>query len=277
VRLQGRKVAEGRAEGRVAKSSSPLSFLGELDPATGTIDNPSSELHGRSVAGQVLVFPEARGSTVGPYVLYGAKKRGVAPVALVVHDADVIVASAAVLARIPCVDRIDLDLLQEGDLVRIDGGQGTVELPEVKEVPVVTALLQDPQGRVLLLRRSEKVGTFQGRWAGVSGFVEGQDPLAQAHQEIREELSVEPERLELVKRAPEIYARDGSRVFAVHPFLFRIRDPEVRLDWEHTEFRWILPVDLREYPTVPRLDRVFRALGLEVHPPPSSPSMPATT
>ncbi|ELK44964.1 translation initiation factor aIF-2B subunit alpha, partial [Haloferax sp. BAB-2207] len=39
---------------------------------------------------------------------------------------------------------------------------------------VVTVFLRH-DGRVLLTRRSDAVGTYQGRWAGVSGYVEG-DP-----------------------------------------------------------------------------------------------------
>ena len=264
--LHGRKVVGGDVTGPVAKSTSPLSFLGEIDPRTGMVENPSSELNGRSVAGTVLTFPEARGSTVGPYVLYGAKKRGVAPVAMVVHNADAIVASAAVLARIPCVDSIPLDLLEDGDQVHVRGDAGIVEVPSVQEVHVVTSILRNREGKVLLLRRSDRVGSFRGRWAGVSGFVEASSPEEQAYQEIQEETGIARETLVPVSQGDLVRSRDGGRVFVVHPFLFDCGSPEVRLDWEHTECRWIAPRDLSQFATVPKLDQVFRSLGIDTTP-----------
>ena len=40
------------------------------------------------------------------------------------------------------------------------------------EKHVVTCFLEC-QGSILLLKRSQQVGSFKGRWAGVSGYVEG--------------------------------------------------------------------------------------------------------
>ena len=52
---------------------------------------------------------------------------------------------------------------------------------------VVTAFLTLGE-RILLLRRTDRVSTYKGRWAGVSGSVEaGSTPIEQAIQEIEEE------------------------------------------------------------------------------------------
>ena len=52
---------------------------------------------------------------------------------------------------------------------------------------VVTAFLALGE-QILLLRRSDRVSTYKGRWAGVSGTVEaGLTPIEQAIQEIEEE------------------------------------------------------------------------------------------
>lgn len=255
--VKGRKVAEGKASGPVARSSVPISFLGEIDPNTGKVDNAGSELNGQSIAGQVLVFPMARGSTVGPYTMYGARKRGVGPVAMVVQEADAIVASAAVIARMPCVDQIDVEIFQQGETVHVDGGRGEVEVAGVKEVPVVTSFLLNEAGRVLLLKRSEKVGSFQGKWAGVSGYLESAPPREQAHREIREELSLGAEKLHLLAEGKVVYARDGSTLYSVHPFLFRVKDPKLVLDWEHTTSEWVDPVEIRKRETVPNLEKAW--------------------
>jgi ADP-ribose pyrophosphatase YjhB (NUDIX family) len=52
---------------------------------------------------------------------------------------------------------------------------------------IVTAFIEY-QGKVLLLRRSQKVKSMKGKWAGVSGYIETQqEPLRQAFKEVREE------------------------------------------------------------------------------------------
>ena len=57
---------------------------------------------------------------------------------------------------------------------------------------VVTAFLIADK-KILLLRRSEKVGTHKGKWAAVSGYLEGsEDPLQRAQIEIQEELGSVP-------------------------------------------------------------------------------------
>lgn len=40
---------------------------------------------------------------------------------------------------------------------------------------VVTAFVRRADGRVLVVRRSDRVGTYQGLWGGVSGGVEPDD------------------------------------------------------------------------------------------------------
>ena len=262
VRLPARRVTPGRVTGTIAKSSVPISFLGELDPETGRVDNSQSELHGTSISRRLFAFPEARGSTVGPYVLYGARKHGVGPAGMVVHRADAIVASAAVLADIPCVAGVDLANLLHGDEAIIDADAGFVELPGVEETHVVTAILEDSEGKVLLLKRSDKVGSFQGRWAGVSGYLEkGVTPSEQSFTEIGEEVGLPRGSLELRKEGARVYARDGPRMFVVHPFRYRVPPLPITLDWEHTEYRWVSLAELTSFDTVPGLDRVLANLG----------------
>lgn len=56
----------------------------------------------------------------------------------------------------------------------------------MEERRVVTCFLEH-DGKIPLLRRSQRVGTYRGRWAGVSGYIEeGNTPYAQALEEIRE-------------------------------------------------------------------------------------------
>jgi len=50
---------------------------------------------------------------------------------------------------------------------------------------VTSFLFKD--GKVLLLKRSNKVGSFRGKWAGISGYIENETSLEAALREIKEE------------------------------------------------------------------------------------------
>jgi len=126
VKLIGRAIKEGRAEGEALVSHEPLGFFGGVDPETGVVIEPGHELEGDCIAGTILVFPRGKGSTVGSYTLYRLRKEGLAPAGIVNSQSEAIVAVGAIISEIPMVDRIDLFQIQTGDEVTIDGD--TVEV-----------------------------------------------------------------------------------------------------------------------------------------------------
>ena len=85
-------------------------------------------MEGESVKDKILVFPFGKGSTVGSYVIYGIKKNGVAPAAIVNKETETIVATGVILAGIPCVDKIDIEKIKNGDNIFIDADNATVEI-----------------------------------------------------------------------------------------------------------------------------------------------------
>ena len=69
----------------------------------------------------------------------------------------------------------------------------------MEEKRVVTYFLEHNK-KILLLRRSERVGTCKGRWAGISGYIEeGHTPYEPALEEIGEETGLSGEDIELVR------------------------------------------------------------------------------
>ena len=128
-------------------------------------------------------------------------------------------------------------------------------LKHIEQREVVTSFIEC-EGKVALLRRSAKVGTYQGKWAGVSGYLEeGRTPFEQALLEIEEEVGLKVEEVELVKEGEEVEALDRElhRRWIVHPFHFKVRLRKLVIDWEHTELRWVLPSEIAQYETVPQL------------------------
>jgi predicted aconitase with swiveling domain len=122
VKLSGRVIFQGKAEGIALATSSPMSFYGGVNPETGEVIERGHELQGQSVRGKVLVFPNGKGSTVGSYVLYRLKKNGAAPSAILNSKCETIVAVGAIISEIPCVDMIDIGGIVTGVRVDVDGG-----------------------------------------------------------------------------------------------------------------------------------------------------------
>jgi PncC family amidohydrolase len=126
------------------------------------------------------------------------------------------------------------------------------------EKHVVTSFLEHG-GRILILRRSSKVGTYRRSWAGVSGYIETND-IDQAYTEISEETELYKKDLKLIKRGEplEVIDKDLNRKWIVHPFLFHVKAPDkIKIDWEHTESKWIKPSELRKFDTVPGLAKAL--------------------
>ena len=96
---------------------------------------------------------------------------------------------------------------------------------------VVTCFLER-EGRVLLLRRSQRVSTYRDKWAAVSGSVET-IPVEAAWSELREETGLGPADLDLLATGEPLEVTDGGTRWIVHPFRFRITGTgRLRLNWE---------------------------------------------
>ncbi|MEM2964741.1 MAG: DUF126 domain-containing protein, partial [Candidatus Bathyarchaeia archaeon] len=72
--LKGRPIVGGIGVGEALVSSKAISFLGGVDPKTGTVVDETLDINGANVKGKVLVFPNSKGSTVGSYVIYALKR-----------------------------------------------------------------------------------------------------------------------------------------------------------------------------------------------------------
>src|SRR5512137_19200 len=121
ARLKARVICSGNVSGEILFTDKPLLIYTGIDTATGKIVERGHPLNGKSVAGRVLVFPEAKGSTVGSWTLLQLQKNGVAPLAIVNQLCEPIVATGVIMARIPCVDKVDITPLRDCQRVTIAG------------------------------------------------------------------------------------------------------------------------------------------------------------
>lgn len=85
--------------GAVLHLVDPISFWGGVSPEDGRLLEPANAAHGQSVAGRILLIRELRGSSSASSVLLELIRRGHAPAAIVLAEADAILALGIFVAH----------------------------------------------------------------------------------------------------------------------------------------------------------------------------------
>ena len=130
----------------------------------------------------------------------------------------------------------------------------------MRSTKIVTSFITN-KDKVLLLKRSNKVKTMKGMWAGVSGIIEkNEEPLCRAKIEIFEEVGIVEEKITLLKTAEKLRVSSPqyqNHEWEIFPFLFGTEDTTIKLNWENSEYRWIDANEITNYETVPSLQKVL--------------------
>ncbi len=133
----------------------------------------------------------------------------------------------------------------------------------MRSTRIVTSFIKD-NDRFLLLKRSNKVKTMKGLWAGVSGIIEGdEEPLKRAKIEIFEELGITEDKIKFLKSSVEMKINSPqyeNHEWEIFPFLFEVKNPNIKLNWENSEYRWITKNEIKNYETVPSIEKVLFSL-----------------
>ncbi|HXU95505.1 MAG TPA: NUDIX domain-containing protein [Candidatus Nitrosotalea sp.] len=133
----------------------------------------------------------------------------------------------------------------------------------MKSTKIVTSFLTQ-DGQYLILKRSNRVRTMKELWAGISGIIEGnEDPIYRAKREILEETNITEKQITLVRAGPEIRIDSPqyeNHEWLIFPFLFSVKEPRIKLNWENSEYRWINQSELTKFQTVPSLEKVLASL-----------------
>lgn len=129
---------------------------------------------------------------------------------------------------------------------------------------IVTSFIKN-NDKVLILKRSDKMKSMKCLWAGVSGIIEKNDttPLARAKTEILEETGISEEEIKLLKANERIKieaAQYKNHEWNIFPFLFSTKNSKIKLNWENSEFKWIKPNEIKNYETVPELEKILFSL-----------------
>lgn len=108
--------------GRALVLSEPLSLWGGMDPATGELIDAHHPQRGALLAGRVLVMPSGRGSSSSASVLAEAVRAGMAPAAIVMAEADLILSIGSAVAEELYGRTVPIVVLTRSELAAIPDG-----------------------------------------------------------------------------------------------------------------------------------------------------------
>jgi len=130
----------------------------------------------------------------------------------------------------------------------------------MRSTRIVTSFIKY-NDQILILKRSEKVRSMKGLWSGVSGIIENnENPIDRAKIEIFEEVGIKEKEIKLVKKLEKMKISSQqykNHEWEIFPFLFETKNENIELNWENSEFKWILPKELKNYQTVPSLEKIL--------------------
>ena len=130
----------------------------------------------------------------------------------------------------------------------------------MRSTRIITAFIKN-NNKILILKRSDKVRSMKGLWSGVSGIIENDEiPINRAKIEIFEEVGIKENKINLVKSIEKIKISSPqyeNHEWEVFPFLFETKESKIKLNWENSEHKWINVNELKNYETVPSLDKIL--------------------
>ncbi len=130
----------------------------------------------------------------------------------------------------------------------------------MRSTRIVTSFIKN-NNKILILKRSDKVRSMKNLWSGVSGIIENNEiPVNRAKIEIFEEVGIRENKIELIKSVEKIKISSPqyeNHEWEIFSFLFETKETKIKLNWENSDFKWINKNELKNYQTVPSLDKIL--------------------
>ena len=110
---------------------------------------------------------------------------------------------------------------------------------------------------ILLMKRSNKVSTHQGKWHILAGYVDEFVSIEdKVMEELREEASILPDKVKEFKIIDSFTVTNNEtwKKRKVYSTTVELESkPKVKLNREHTDYKWIRPEQVIDFDTVPKL------------------------
>ena len=141
---------------------------------------------------------------------------------------------------------------------------GRIDYSNSNKALVLTCFVKF-KDKILILKRSNAVSTYKGKWCTVAGYIDEEKPVSEkAFEELREELGIMKKDVAQLKTGMpyEFFDPEAKKTWIVFPVLAELKKmkkmPDLKLDWEHSAYKWIKPEELSSYDVVPNLDESLR-------------------
>ena len=120
--MHGEVLAPGEAVGPALVLEQSLSLWGGMDPATGRLIDAHHPQRDAVMTGRVLVMASARGSSSSSSILAEAVRAGTAPAAILLGEAELILAVGAAVAEELYGRQVPILVLAAEELAKITDG-----------------------------------------------------------------------------------------------------------------------------------------------------------
>lgn len=140
--------------------------------------------------------------------------------------------------------------------------EGQTDFTNIHWAPVINCVVSYA-GKILLVKRSDKVGYYPDYWNGISGFLDDDRTLKEkVIQEIENELGIGLNEIESMQFG-EIFhepALKYKKTWIVHPVLVELKTNKIKTDWEASEHKWVYIDEVDEYKLLPGFKKVVKKI-----------------
>jgi 8-oxo-dGTP pyrophosphatase MutT (NUDIX family) len=139
---------------------------------------------------------------------------------------------------------------------------GQVDFTNIRYCPVINCVVRYEK-KLLIVERSEDMRLYPKYWNGISGFLDdGKSIEEKVKEELYEELGIGNDDVVSI-RLGEIFDQEApeyKKTWIVHPVLVVVKSDRIRLDWEATRYRWVMPDEVNNYKLLPDFDKVVEKI-----------------
>lgn len=128
-----------------------------------------------------------------------------------------------------------------------------IDYTNKKVAPVLICFVRY-NNKFLLLKRSDKVLAYKNLWSSLAGFIDDEQSVEdKIVEEITEELGLNKTDIAKIIKG-EVYTFKDKKIdrdWVRHLFVVDILNPNIKLDWEHTDYKWVDTNEVNKYKTTP--------------------------
>lgn len=127
---------------------------------------------------------------------------------------------------------------------------------------IVSAIIVNDKGEILLLKRSPYRKAFPSKWCTLTAKIEeGETPEECLYREIKEEIG-DKAKLKLIKQTKAFEEITLEGEWLVYPFLLEYQGGEIILEEEHTEYKWFARNKIKDLDIVEGILLDLKQLGM---------------